>query len=53
MQGSWTKAAYVPVGHFYLGAPEQLEKKAALDAIAPMLSDEKISKANRSIFMGI
>ncbi|SDR20031.1 DNA polymerase I [Pseudoxanthomonas sp. CF385] len=33
------KAVYVPVGHDYPGAPQQLERIHVLDALAPVLAD--------------
>ena len=33
------KACYIPLGHDYPGAPEQLPRDAVLDALRPMLSD--------------
>ncbi|KKL77092.1 hypothetical protein LCGC14_2038340, partial [marine sediment metagenome] len=42
-------ALYVPLAHSYLGVPRQIEKRAALDAIAPVLGDERISKAGHNI----
>ncbi|MBA3928548.1 MAG: DNA polymerase I [Xanthomonas sp.] len=33
------KAAYVPVGHDYPGAPPQLDREAVLAALAPVLAD--------------
>ncbi len=33
------KAVYVPVGHDYPGAPQQLERTHVLDALAPVLAD--------------
>ena len=34
------KAAYVPFGHDYLGAPEQLERDWVLEQLRPLLEDE-------------
>jgi len=33
------KAAYVPVGHDYPGAPKQLDRKTVLEALRPLLED--------------
>ncbi len=33
------KAAYVPVGHDYAGAPKQLDRTAVLEALRPLLED--------------
>ncbi len=38
------KAAYVPFGHDYPGAPVQLERAAVLDALRPLLTDPAIEK---------
>ena len=38
------KAAYVPFGHDYPGAPAQLERTAVLDALRPLLTDPAIEK---------
>jgi DNA polymerase-1 len=43
------KAAYIPVAHAYLGVPRQIDKKAALDALAPIVEDENISKAGHNL----
>jgi DNA polymerase-1 len=43
------RAVYVPVGHCYLGAPEQIGKKEALGALAPLLGDERVSKAGHNL----
>jgi DNA polymerase-1 len=37
-------AAYVPMGHRYLGAPAQLDAAAVLGALAPLLADEGVPK---------
>jgi len=38
------RAAYVPFGHDYPGAPTQLERTAVLDALRPLLADPAIEK---------
>ncbi|WDS35399.1 DNA polymerase I [Pseudoxanthomonas sp.] len=38
------KAGYVPFGHDYPGAPVQLARDAALDALRPLLTDSAIEK---------
>lgn len=35
------QAAYVPLGHDYDGAPEQLDRQWVLEQLAPLLADEK------------
>ncbi len=37
-------AAYVPLGHDYAGAPEQLERERVLSALAPLLGDPQREK---------
>ena len=34
------KAAYVPFGHNYMGAPDQLDRDEVLEALRPLLEDE-------------
>jgi len=43
------KAAYVPVGHDYLGAPEQLERDWVLSELKPLLEDPKQSKIGQNL----
>jgi len=43
------KAAYVPFGHDYLDAPDQLDKQAVLDALKPILEDPKKSKVGQNL----
>ncbi len=38
------RAAYVPFGHDYPGAPVQMERAAVLDALRPLLTDPAIEK---------
>ena len=38
------EAAYVPLGHDYAGAPEQLHRDKVLAALKPLLEDEAIPK---------
>ena len=42
-------AAYVPVGHDYVGAPEQLPRQAVLDALHPLLVDPAITKVGQNL----
>jgi DNA polymerase-1 len=37
-------AAYIPVGHRYLGAPKQLELTSVIDRLKPLLEDPSIAK---------
>jgi DNA polymerase I len=43
------EAAYVPVGHDYLGAPDQLARERVLDAIRPLLEDESRAKVGQNL----
>ena len=43
------EAAYLPVGHDYLGVPEQLPLEKALKALRPALEDEKIPKVGQNL----
>lgn len=38
------KAAYIPVGHQYMGVPAQLPKAGVLSQLKPILTDPKIGK---------
>ena len=42
-------AAYVPVGHRYLGAPAQLAMKDVAEALAPALSDPAVAKIGHDL----
>jgi DNA polymerase-1 len=42
-------AAYIPFGHDYLGAPEQLSKEAVLSALKPILEDAQIKKVGQNL----
>lgn len=39
------EAAYIPFGHDYMGAPEQLSKERVLEALKPYLEDPAIKKS--------
>lgn len=43
------KAAYVPLTHDYVGAPEQLDKTAALEKLRPILEDASIKKVGQNL----
>jgi DNA polymerase-1 len=43
------QAYYLPLGHRYLGAPVQLELRAALDMLRPVLEDAHIKKIGQNI----
>ncbi|MAT94238.1 MAG: DNA polymerase I [Halioglobus sp.] len=42
-------AAYVPLGHDYLGAPPQLERDAVLEQLRPLLEDESRAKVGQNL----
>ena len=43
------KAAYVPVGHRYAGAPQQLSLAAVLEELRPLLADPKRAKVGQNL----
>ena len=43
------KAAYVPVAHDYLGAPEQLDRVWVLDQLKPLLEDASKAKIGQNL----
>ncbi|SQI33906.1 DNA polymerase I [Leminorella richardii] len=43
------KGAYVPFGHDYIGAPEQLGRDEVLDALKPWLEDASIGKIGQNL----
>jgi DNA polymerase-1 len=43
------EAAYVPIGHQYLGVPEQLDGKAVLKTLRPLLEDPKRPKLGHNL----
>lgn len=43
------EAAYVPVGHNYIGAPKQLDCEKVLEKFKPLLEDEKICKLGQNL----
>ncbi len=43
------EAFYVPVGHDYLGAPDQIPKKKALDILRKALEDATVRKTGQNI----
>lgn len=42
-------AAYVPLAHDYVGAPEQLDRDAVLAQLKPLLEDPKICKLGQNL----
>lgn len=43
------KAAYVPIGHAYPGAPEQMDLKMCLNILREVLENERIAKIGQNI----
>ncbi|MCL6268472.1 DNA polymerase I [Sansalvadorimonas sp. 2012CJ34-2] len=43
------KAAYVPLAHDYLDAPEQLDRDSVLRALKPLLEDESCRKVGQNL----
>ncbi|XTZ38382.1 DNA polymerase I [Salmonella enterica] len=42
-------AAYVPVAHDYLDAPEQISRERVLELLKPLLEDEKLLKVGQNL----
>lgn len=42
-------AAYVPVAHDYLDAPDQISRDRALEMLKPLLEDENIRKVGQNL----
>ncbi|TLM65795.1 MAG: DNA polymerase I [Deltaproteobacteria bacterium] len=40
---------YIPVGHYYLGVPEQLPRQRVLDLLRPLLEDPGLKKIGQNI----
>ncbi len=43
------RAHYIPMGHVYLGAPEQFSPSRAIELLRPVLEDEGIAKIGQNI----
>ena len=43
------EAAYVPLGHDYMGAPEQLDRDAVLEQLKPLLEDPAQAKVGQNL----
>jgi DNA polymerase I len=43
------EAAYIPFGHDYLGAPEQLSREFVLESIKPYLENPEIAKVGQNL----
>ena len=42
-------SVYVPIGHRYLGAPQQLPIKAAIEQLAPLVTDRGVAKIGHDV----
>jgi DNA polymerase I-like protein with 3'-5' exonuclease and polymerase domains len=42
-------AAYVPVAHDYLDAPDQISRERVLELLKPLLEDEKALKVGQNL----
>ncbi|WP_299809604.1 DNA polymerase I [uncultured Shewanella sp.] len=43
------KAAYLPIAHDYVGAPEQLDKAIVFEKLQPLLEDEAVKKVGQNL----
>jgi DNA polymerase-1 len=43
------KACYLPIGHAYLGAPQQLPEETALDLLRPVLTSGALKKVGQNL----
>jgi DNA polymerase-1 len=43
------EAAYLPIGHDYLGAPEQLSKAFVFEKLGPLLADPAVKKVGQNL----
>ncbi|MFT5138196.1 MAG: DNA polymerase-1 [Arenicella sp.] len=43
------EAAYVPVAHSYMGAPDQLDRDFVLDALKPLLENPELTKIGQNL----
>ena len=43
------KACYIPLGHSYLGAPEQLDREQVLSTLKPILEDPAVGKIGQNL----
>ncbi len=43
------EAFYIPVGHRYMGVPDQLERQVVLDRLRPVFENERIRKIGQNI----
>ena len=43
------EAAYLPIAHDYVGAPEQLSRELVFERMAPLLADPKLAKVGQNL----
>ncbi len=43
------EAAYVPLAHDYMGAPDQLDRDSVLDQLKPLLEDPSLAKVGQNL----
>eukprot|EP00903_Cladosiphon_okamuranus_P007307 g7082.t1 len=43
------EAAYIPLGHDYMGAPEQLDRDQVLEQLKPLLEDPQLAKVGQNL----
>ncbi|WP_165857556.1 DNA polymerase I [Marinobacter sp. JSM 1782161] len=43
------EAIYVPFGHDYMGAPDQLDREAVLEQLKPLLEDPRLRKVGQNL----
>ncbi len=43
------EAAYLPIAHDYMGAPEQLSKALVFDVLGPILADDSVKKVGQNL----
>jgi DNA polymerase-1 len=43
------EAAYLPIAHDYMGAPEQLSKELVFDVLGPILADDSVKKVGQNL----
>lgn len=43
------EAAYVPLAHDYMGAPDQLDREAVLEQLKPLLEDPELAKVGQNL----
>lgn len=43
------EAAYLPIAHDYMGAPEQLSKELVFEVLGPILADDSVKKVGQNL----